>query len=116
MNWQKFIRSFDYAFNGLSAFIRKEQNIKVQLVIGIMVVLASFVWEMNWAYRLIILFLAFLIPGLEIVNGLVEEIADLLQLPYHRTTYLRNLSAGLVLWFGFLAAIIGILLFLQAIN
>lgn len=107
---KKFIKSFGYAFCGLKKFISQEQNIKVQLLIGCMVVLLSIWLRISTADWLLVIFLVFFIPGLEIFNGIVEELANLLNLPYNKTAFLRNLAAGLVLWFSLFSIIIGIMI------
>ena len=113
MNISKFIRSIGHAFSGLMAVVKKEQNIKIELVIGLFVLLTSFLLRLSLTHFLIVLIIVFLIPGLEILNSMVEEVADLLQLEYEHTTYLRNLSAGLVLWFSLMAVVVGIIVFGQ---
>jgi diacylglycerol kinase len=113
MNFKKFFRSFGYAGRGLLGFLKKEQNIKVQLFIGFLAVLLGFWVGLSSAHWIVVVFLVFLVTGLEIVNSLIEEIADILNLPYHKTTFLRDLSAGMVLWFSLMSAIIGIIVFAE---
>lgn len=113
MNITKFLHSFGFAVRGITAFVKKEQNIKVQLLAGLLVSIAAWYLKLSLSHRLVVVFLVFLIPGLEMLNGLFEELADLMKLPYSATTFLRNLSAGLVLWFSIMTVVIGIMIFGQ---
>ena len=116
MNLTKLIRSFKCAGNGLLAMVKKERNIKIELSIGLIVLISAILFKFSLGDFLLIIMLFFLIPGLEIVNSLVEEMANLLNLPNERTTFLRDLSAGLVLWFTFMAVIIGIVIFTKYLT
>lgn len=113
MNLTKLKKSFGYAWHGWQGVWRREQNFRIQLAIGIGVIIAGLVADLSHAHWLVVLGLVALIPAAEMVNSVVEELADRLKLPYSETTYLRDLSAGLVLWFCLAAVVIGLNIFYQ---
>ncbi len=111
MSTGKFIKSFYYAGRGIINFWKKERNIKVQTAIGLITLFLAYCFPLSFAERLVIIFFIFFIPGLEILNGIIEELANLMNLRYEQTTYLRDLAAGLVLWFSGLVLLAGIMIF-----
>ena len=107
-----FLRSFVYALQGLWSGIRDQRNLKVQLVLGVVVVGAGFylsITVMDWC---IILICMSLVIGLELVNTALENLVDLVTLERNPLAgKIKDIAAGAVLIVSVISLIIGLIVF-----
>ncbi len=115
---KKFFRAFIFAYNGIISSI-KERNIRFHFIATITVLLAGLFFDLSTIEWFVVLILIGIIISLEMINTSIEELAnitrDKLNLDYEATKRTRDVSAGAVLVFSIIAAIIGIIIFLPKI-
>lgn len=108
----RLLKSFIYAFRGLFKVFREEQNLRVQAVIGILVIILAWffnITNIEWS----ILFLAISIVILmEIINSAIERITDVLKPRINNyVKEIKDIMAAAVMTASVIAVIIGILIF-----
>ena len=112
----RFLRSFGYAFRGIRSAFSNESNCRIQLVVGILVLLVSWKLGLSPVEWCIILLCIGLVTGLEMVNSAIEKACDRItreQDDYIR--YVKDIAAGAVLWVSIASAAIGGVIFLPKI-
>lgn len=109
---QKFLKGFVYASEGIFLAIRKERNLRVQVVIAFIVTVAAILTGMTQSEWFIILILFGGMFALEIMNSAIERVVDLVTTEEHPLAkQAKDLAAGSVLIFAIISAIIGLCLF-----
>ncbi len=110
------IKSVGYAFKGAFMLITTEASIKVQLLLGILVTIAGFYFNLStteWIIQTLVIALIIVLEGL---NTAIEELADFVHPNYHKKIGLiKDLSAGAVFIFAIAAAIVGCLIYIPKI-
>lgn len=112
----KFFKSFKEALAGFYKIFEKENTIKIEVFIGIIVGAMAFFLPLNKTEKLIVLLLIFLVIGSEILNTIIEDILDFLHPNQHN--YIREIKqkmASFVLWISIAAFIIGVAIFIPYI-
>lgn len=109
-------KSLGFALNGLKIFLRYEQNARIHLVCGILVIVMGVLLKisaMNW---IAVVFAVGLVPSLELINSSIERMADFVSPEKHEAIKrIKDLSAASVLVGAIAAAIIGMLVFIPKI-
>ncbi|MDI3473179.1 MAG: diacylglycerol kinase [Thermotogaceae bacterium] len=113
MKTRSFIESFKFAINGLNYAFKKERNLKIQGIIGLIVLLSSFLTGFRDFELLWIFFAVFIVIAAELLNTLVEKICDLLIDKNFNpgVKIIKDISAGLVLLVAVFSVVIGIFVF-----
>jgi undecaprenol kinase len=116
LNIRKLIKSFGYAFEGLSYSFRYNQNIKIHILVAIIVLIAGYFLKLTRSDFFDVWILIVLVISAEMINTSIEEVINLL-VNEHRleAKIAKDVSAGMVLLISILAAIIGIFIFLPHI-
>ena len=70
-------RSFKAAFDGIYSTYKKEQNIKIHTVIAILVIIAGFIFKINYIEWLVCLVLIGFMLMAEFFNTAIEYVVDL---------------------------------------
>ena len=106
-------KSFDYAWEGIVAVIRKERNMKIHCCVMILVVLAGMILRIA-AWKWCTCFCLFgLVMSLEMVNTAVEAVVDLVTEERKPLAKLaKDAAAGAVLLSAVMAVIVGLTLFI----
>lgn len=111
--WLKnFFKSFGYAINGIKDTLKRQRNLRIDFVAGVIVlVLATFLplstFEIIW-----IVFSVFVVIVFEMLNSLVEELMDMLYPIYHeKVGRIKDISAGIVLVTAVFALSVGLIIF-----
>jgi diacylglycerol kinase len=113
MNLLKSIKSFQFALKGITAAIRNENNLKVQLLLGIVALVLAWWLPLNKAERLWIIFWVTLIPSAEMFNSAIEKLCDKINSnPDEEIGLIKDVSAGAVLWLSIGALSHGLWIFL----
>lgn len=108
----KLIKSFGYAYQGLVAAFRDQLNLRIQLIVALIAVLAGFYFriaEMEW----VILFFGIgAVISLELVNTAIESLVDLVTLEKKPLAgKVKDIAAAAVLFSSFIAVVVGFLIF-----
>ena len=113
---RKLINSFKYAFNGLAEAWKKEQNIKIHVLIMIFVIIAGFLLKISIAEWIVCLILFAMGISLELINTAIEITVDIAMPKINeKAKFAKDISAGAVLFSAIISAIIGIIIFLPKI-
>ena len=105
-----------YAVNGLKYAIKNEINIRIQLVIGLLVIIFALILSVSLLeWVLLILLIGFVITA-EILNTAVETMLDYLAPEQHHVVgAIKDLTASAVLVTSIVAVIIGMMIFIPKI-
>jgi len=112
----KFSKCVLIAIKGVAHGISKEKNIKIQILIGLCVILISFLLNIPKLDFIIIIFVSFLVIILELINTSIEKLIDKIS-PVFDKDYgkIKDMMAGAVLLSVILSIIIGFLILFKPI-
>ena len=105
-------KSFVYAWKGLTLVFRTEQNFRIQIVVGIIVLgVGYFLYLPAWKMITLLLVTGFVLV-LELVNSLFERLLDAFRPRiHHYIEEMKDIMAAAVLIASIGAVIIGLILF-----
>ena len=110
-----FLRSFGYAMEGFRTAFATERNIKVQLCVGIVTVVAGFALRID-ALSWVVLCIG-LVLFAELVNTSIEAIVDLATQELHPLAKrAKDIAAASVFTLSIMAVIVGVIVFARAIT
>ena len=116
-----FRKSFLFAIQGFRTAVATERNIKVMLAVGACAVVAGLALQIDlisWAIVLLccgVVIMAELIMA-ELMNTAIETVVDLVSPEFHPLAgRAKDIAAAAVWVLSFLVAIVGVLVFLNAI-
>lgn len=104
---------FNHAWNGIKIAFKLERNFKIQIVIGLLVILAGTFFKLTtYEWINIILVIGFVLVA-EMFNSAIEKLLDYLNPAIHPSAkVIKDLSAGAVLTSAFVAVVIGLTIFI----
>ena len=111
------VSSLEFALTGILTAFKEERNMRKHAVTALVVILASFVFQVSRIEWLFLLMSIFLVVAFEIINSAIENVVDLAS-HYHFSMLAKkakDMAAGAVLVVSLLAAVIGVLIFLPRI-
>lgn len=107
----KFCQSVMTAIKGIAHAFSRERNIKIQMIIGWLVVVLSIFLQIPKNELIIIVMMCFLVIVLELINTSFEKLIDFLHPNKHdEIRKIKDMMAGAVLLMVMLAVIIGALI------
>lgn len=110
------LKSLGYAFKGACHLLKTEASIQAQFVIGILMTIAGFYFQLSITEWIIQILVIGLIMTVEAINTTIEEIADFIHPDFHKKIGLiKDMAAGAVFIFAIAAIIIGLLIYLPKI-
>lgn len=113
---KKLIKSFKYAFEGIFTGIKKEQNMKIHMVIMILVIIFGILFKISKIEWMICIALFGLVISMELINTAIENTVDLITKEKNeRAKIAKDVAAGAVLVSAIAAAIIGLMIFVPKI-
>ena len=114
---KRLLKSFKYALKGLKKVFQEEQNFRIQILAGIIVILFGIYFNINsveWALLVIMIVLVLL---MEIANSGAERIADVLQPRINSyIKEIKDIMAAAVMVSSIGAVIVRIIIFLPYIS
>lgn len=104
--------SFSAAFAGLKHTFNHEQNFRLQILIALIVLIATFIFPLKvWEVILVILLLVSVLV-MELLNTALEYFADLLKPRlHHYVLVIKDIMAAAVLITSLGALVIGLIIF-----
>ena len=106
------LKSIGYAFKGAYLLITTEASLKVQFIIGIIVTIAGFYYNLSPTEWILQILTIGIIMALEGINTAIEEMADFVHPDQHKKIGLiKDLAAGAIFIFAITAVIIGIIIY-----
>jgi diacylglycerol kinase len=113
-NWKRLSKSFVYASRGLTKVVREEQNFRLELLAGFLVLILALVLQVTRQELAILILAIGLVLCLEIVNSVAELISDAIRPKLdHYAKTIKDVVASGVLLASITALIIGIVIFSQ---
>src|SRR5487761_2124626 len=113
---ERFIRSFNHAFDGIIYAVRTQPNMRTHLIISVLVLLTTLVLRIDRIYVIAIILCIALVVSLELVNTAIESLVDLLIATHHPLAKTaKDAAAGAVLVGSIASVIVGYLVFYQGI-
>ena len=108
---KQFIKSIKYAIRGLG-FVWQENNFKIQLVIGFLVVILMYVYDLSRLEKVALIIVIFAVFILEALNTIFEHLSDVLKPRLHSyIMIIKDIMAAVVLMASIGALIIGLMVF-----
>lgn len=112
-----FIDAWENAFNGIIYAVTTQSNIKKQLVIAVVVMLISLLFNLSRAEFLCLMFTVILIIVAEMFNTAIETVVDLYTDLYHpKAKIAKDVAAGGVVITAVNALIVAYFLFFDKIS
>jgi diacylglycerol kinase (ATP) len=106
------LKSFRYAFNGLKILFFEEHNARIHFVVAVVVVLLSFLYNLNayeWVAIILVISGVFIV---EIINTAIENVADFVHPQYHpQIGKVKDIAASAVLISAIAAVMVGLIIF-----
>ena len=109
-------RSIRHALNGIKILITEEHNARIHLVVALIVVLLSFYFKIKAVEWLFVLLSIGLVVVLEVINTVVENIADFISPETNESIKkIKDLSAAAVFIGSLTVILIGCVIFIPKI-
>ena len=112
----KFSVSVGHAIDGIEYAINHERNVKIEMLFGILVSIAGFLFHISIFEWLVILLTIAMVITLEFINTAIERVVDLVTTDYKELAKsAKDVAAGAVLFMSLFSVIIGIVIFLPKV-
>lgn len=106
------IKSVGFAFKGLFILLRTESSIKIQFVIGLLVTLAGFYFDISNTEWILQCICIGMVMGIEGLNTAIEKIADFVHPEFdEKIGLIKDVSAGAVMAVSLASFIVGCLIY-----
>ncbi len=110
------LKSFGFAYNGLKILFQKEHNSRIHLIATLIVIIISFIYDLNASEWLAIIFSIGLVFTAELFNTAIENICDFISIEKNeKIKIIKDLAAAAVLISALTVSIIGLIIFLPKI-
>ncbi|MCD8167608.1 MAG: diacylglycerol kinase family protein [Bacteroides sp.] len=117
MGIKKRIKSFGYAWRGLSGLILKETNARIHTAAAILVVICGFILDLSASDWCLVVLCIGSVLAAEGFNAAIEKLVDLVSPDYHPLAgKAKDIAAGAVLITAIAAAIVGFVIFIPKIS
>jgi diacylglycerol kinase len=112
-----FIKSVDFALQGMTQFFSKQRNAKLQTVMGITAITLGFIVSISPYQWLLVLFCIGLVISLEMINSAIEIFCDMVTTDFHpKIKIIKDVAAGAVLVASLASLVIGLIIFIPALT
>lgn len=113
---KSFKNSLMYCLDGLSYAIKHENNLKREIVLGIIALITGVILNISKIEFIIVVIMISLVLTTEIINTAIERCVDLYTTKYNEMARIaKDVSAGAVLVMAFFSLIVGIIIFVPKI-
>jgi diacylglycerol kinase len=108
----KFLYSVIFAAKGIVLAFKSERNIRIQLLVGLVVMGAALYYHVTEYEWIALLLTTGIVISLELINSAIESLVDIVTQEHHPLAgRVKDIAAGAVLFFSIIALITGILIF-----
>lgn len=116
LDLHRLYKSFGYAIEGIRFALKKDQNLRFQFIVGLIVVFFSLVLEVNPFEMGILGIMILLVIVTEMINTTLENMVDLITKEHHEEAKrAKDVASGMVLLAAVGSVVVGILIFLPHI-
>lgn len=113
---KNFVDAWKKALGGIWYAIKTQRNVKVQLVIAVIVIIASIYFKVNITEAMFLSFATMLVIITEVINTAIEEAVNLCTDKFHPLAKIsKDVAAGAVVLAALNAVIIAIFIFISKI-
>ncbi|HRY76827.1 MAG TPA: diacylglycerol kinase [Candidatus Paceibacterota bacterium] len=113
IDFRKFFHSLKIAISGFKITFQKEQSFRIQVFMGLLVVLLMFILKLNPLEKSVLIIVIVMVLSLELINSQIERFLDVVQPNYQlEVKAIKDISAAAVLAAAFGAAAVGIIILL----
>lgn len=113
---QPIFKSQKHAREGILSIVKNERNFRIQLVVALIVITASFLLKISHSDWIAVGFLIALVLISEAFNSVIEAVCDTVSKEYRvNIKYAKDVSAGAVLLSAMLSIALGVIIFLPYI-
>lgn len=114
---KKLLRSFLYAFEGIYYAFKYDQNLRIHIVIGLLVIIFSIIFQVNTFEKGILGITILWVISAEMINSAIEQMVDLISTEHRKEAKIaKDVAAGMVLLSAIGSVIIGILIFTPYVS
>jgi len=108
----RFLHSFKHAAVGIATVIKEERNMKIHLILGFIVVVLGFVFDISRMEWILVLLSIGGVISLEAVNSAIERVVDLVTEEHHPLAKnAKDMAAAAVFLFAIVTILVGVLIF-----
>ena len=112
INIRKLFSSFHYAYSGVIYALSHDQNLRVHIFAGVLVIIASIFFRVSGFEMGILGLMILLVMCSEMVNTAIEKMVDLITTEHRKEAKIaKDVAAGMVLVAVVGSVIVGILIF-----
>lgn len=116
LDYPRLIRSFRFAFAGITYAIQYNQNVRIHISVAVLVVVTSIIFQVNPYEMGILGVMILLVIATEMVNTAIEQMVNLITNDHKKEAKIaKDVSAGMVLLTAIGSVIVGILIFVPHI-
>ncbi|KKW34433.1 MAG: diacylglycerol kinase [Candidatus Giovannonibacteria bacterium GW2011_GWA2_53_7] len=116
MSVKAFLKSIRYALRGTGSLWRSEQNFRIQVLAGVIVLVLMTLLPLETWERILLLLLVASVLVLEAINSVIERLVDVLKSRIHPSVRdMKDIMAATVLFASVLAAVIGAMILLPRV-
>lgn len=113
----KLIRSFKYAFWGITSAIQTETNFQIGVIEALVIILAGLYFQITELEWILVIILIGLVLSAELFNSAIETIVDSFTSHQHPGAKLaKDISAGAVVTLIIATAIAGFIIFMPYLS
>jgi diacylglycerol kinase (ATP) len=117
MPLRKWIKSTNYAIEGIIHAAKTQRHMRYHLYAAILVLIASFVLGLSWHEFVVLVLLSIVVLSIEMVNTAIEKITDVIFKEYdEKAKEIKDIAAGAVLIIALGAAIIGYIILYEPVK
>lgn len=116
-SFSRVLLSFRHALNGLLRVVRYERNFQKHILASAFVIIAALLFGFSRLEWVALLLVIGMVMTLEILNSLVEDLADILRPRIHdQVKTVKDGAAAAVLFAAFIAVVVGFFLFIPHVQ
>lgn len=109
VSYQKLVKSFSYALNGVIHAYTYNQNLLIHTLIAVIVLIVSFILNVSRVEQVILMVMILLVIVAEMINTSIEEMTDLITTEHRQEAKIaKDVGAGMVLVASIGAALVGV--------
>lgn len=111
LSFKRLARSFKYAGKGLSQVFREEQSFRIQVLIGLAVLILALLFQVKIWEAVALLLVITIVLVLELINSIFERMVDILKPRLHPDVEtIKDIMAAVVLISSVGAVLVGLLI------
>jgi diacylglycerol kinase len=115
-SWKTRLKSFRYAFEGLTDFFATEHNAIIHLFITVLVLVAALFFDVSKEEWIAIILVTGFVWAAELFNTAIERLSDLVTKDFHpKIKFIKDVSAAAVLVAAVAAFLTGAIIFVPKI-